>query len=197
MGTSHEVGRRPHALVVGGTGMLRGLTISLASQGYTVSVIARDIHRLRSLADSADRFAGRINPLPLDYRHGEQLRRDLAAAIEQYGPLVLAVCWIHSTAPGALQQIAEVIGVNSVPCRLFHVRGSAVANPAEGVRRLPEWLSGYPNIRYRQVILGFVVEHGASRWLTHQEISDGVLSAVGEDAPYFVVGTVEPWSLRP
>lgn len=197
MVTSHGVGGRPHALVVGGTGMLRGLTLSLAGQGYTVSVVARNVHRLQSLAETAGQYSGRINPLSLDYRHGGQLRTELAEAIEQHGPLVLAVCWIHSTAPDALQQIGEVIALSSVPCRLFHVRGSAAANPAAGAGQLPEWLADYPNIQYRQVILGFVVEPGGSRWLTHQEISAGVMAAVRRDAPYYVVGTVEPWSQRP
>lgn len=191
MGMSHADGGRPHALVVGGTGMLRGLTLSLARQGYTVSVIARSSHRLRSLVDAATPFPGRINPVPLDYRHGEQLRQDLTTAVGQHGPLVLAVCWIHSTAPEALPRIAEVIGAQTGPCRLFHVRGSAAANPADGARRPPEWLTRFPNIRYRQVILGFVVEGGGSRWLTHEEISGGVLSAVQDDAPYYVVG---PWN---
>ena len=55
----------------------------------------------------------------------------------------------------------------------------------------------YPNIQYRQVILGFVIEGGRSRWLTHAEISGGVLDAVRNDRLFSIVGTVEPWSLRP
>lgn len=197
MTTLHEAGGRRHALVVGGTGMLKGLTLSLATQGYTVSVVARNVSRLQMLVDAAHGSAGRINPLAVDYRHGVELREKLTAASETYGPFGLAVCWIHSTAPDALRQVAEVVGTDSQSCRLFHVRGSAAANPANAAKNVPEWLSNFPNIRYRQVILGFVVERGTSRWLSHQEISDGVAAAVREDAPYYVVGTVEPWSLRP
>lgn len=113
----------PHALVVGGTGMLRGLTLSLVREGYTVSVVARNRERLRVLA--------------------------------------------------------------------------AEAAKAAKARDIPAWLCRYPRIRYRQVILGFVIEGGRSRWLTHQEISDGVLKAVHQDAAWSVVGTVEPWSMRP
>lgn len=197
MGPTQDGGNRPHALVVGGTGMLRGLSLGLAGQGYTVSVIARNNQRLQSLAEAAAEFSGHINPIAVDYGQGEQLRASLVRAIEAYGPVVLAVCWIHSTAPEALRQVAEAIAASSTSCRLFHIRGSAAANPAEKANRLPEWLDRYPQIRYRQVILGFVVETEGSRWLTHQEISDGVLAAVRNDAPYSVVGTVEPWSLRP
>lgn len=56
-------GKRLHALVVGGTGMLRGLTLALAGKGYMVSVIARDATRLRALADAAAGLPGGVNPL--------------------------------------------------------------------------------------------------------------------------------------
>lgn len=77
------------------------------------------------------------------------------------------------------------------------MRGSAAANPAERAQRLPAWLDSCLQIHYRQVILGFAVEGGRSRWLTHDEISGGVVAAVRADEPYRVVGTVDPWSLRP
>lgn len=189
--------RRLHALVVGGTGMLRGLSLALAEEGRMVSVVARTPSRLQSLTDAAKDFSGGINPLSLDYRDGARLQKALRRAVERFGPFGLAVCWIHSTAPEALRQVVEVIADTSESCRLFHVRGSAAANPLTGSRRPPEWLALYSNIQYRQVILGFVIEDGGSRWLTHAEISGGVLDAVRKDRPFSIVGTVEPWSLRP
>lgn len=36
-----------------------------------------------------------------------------------------------------------------------------------------------------------------SRWLTNAEISSGVLAAVDRPARVTVLGTVEPWQLRP
>lgn len=133
----------------------------------------------------------------MDYRDGQRLQAAVQDAIAQHGPIVLAVCWIHSTAPDALEQIAGVIEASSVRCRLFHVRGRATANPAEKAKQLPAWLASCPHIQYRQVILGFVVEPWGSRWLTHEEISGGVLEAVESDVLFHIVGTVEPWSMRP
>ena len=189
--------RRLHALVVVGTGMLRGLSLALAEEGHMVSVVARTPSRLQSLTDAAKDFSGGINPLPLDYRDGARLQNALRRAVERFGPFGLAVCWIHSTAPEALRQVAGFIADTSKSCRLFHVRGSAAANPLTGSWRPPEWTASYPNIQYRQVILGFVIEGGRSRWLTHAEISGGVLDAVRNDRLFSIVGTVEPWSLRP
>ena len=39
----------PHALVIGGTGMLRDLSLALAGQGRTVSVVARHQEGLAGL----------------------------------------------------------------------------------------------------------------------------------------------------
>lgn len=54
-----------------------------------------------------------------------------------------------------------------------------------------------PGVEYREAILGFVREGHSSRWLTHSEISAGVLAAVDSARPRTVVGVVEPWSERP
>lgn len=50
---------------------------------------------------------------------------------------------------------------------------------------------------YREVMLGFVPLGTGSRWLTNEEISDGVIDAVGTDGERSIVGVVEPWELRP
>lgn len=186
-----------HALVVGGSGMLRRASLYLAEQGYTVSVIGRRPERFQLLVEAASTFRGEIIPLPLDYRDDEQLQTALEESIAQHGPITLAVCWIHSTAPDALRIVGTTLATHTNSCRLFHVRGSAVANPANPRSQPPTWLLEHPQIHYRQVILGFVVNGGNSRWLTHEEISGGVITAIETDDAYHIVGTVEPWSLRP
>lgn len=49
----------------------------------------------------------------------------------------------------------------------------------------------------RQVILGFVIVDDGSRWLTHEEISGGVIEAMQSDRGRSVVGAMEPWEERP
>ncbi|WP_374712284.1 short-chain dehydrogenase [Symbiobacterium terraclitae] len=173
-----------HALVVGGTGMLREATLALTRSFTTVSVVAR----------RADTLPG-INPLSVDYRDSAALAAALRRAVEQHGAIQLAICWIHSTAPAALPTVAAELGRSGEPCRLFHVRGSAAADPTRLPRPALEEIP--PNVSYRQVILGFQIEGDRSRWLTHAEISQGVLKAVQEDAEYHVVGVVRPWDRRP
>jgi hypothetical protein len=79
------------------------------------------------------------------------------------------------------------------------VLGSATGDPSHPDRLLTAAAvtDGLPDCGLRQVILGFRVEGGRSRWLTDAEISEGVLQAVRTDADLAIVGQVEPWPARP
>ncbi|WP_258109563.1 short-chain dehydrogenase [Alicyclobacillus sp. SP_1] len=181
-----------HVLVVGGTGMLKEVSLWLANQGHEVSVIAR-IHspRWKSLLYDALSAAARIHPVGTNYLNSNDLERCIQQAIRLRGPIELAVFWIHSDAPDAFQVIADEIDRNTkVPWRLFHVRGST-AHIEPNPPALP------PNCGYREVVLGFICEDGGSRWLTHREICTGVIEAIQHDQERTIVGTVEPWEERP
>ncbi|MEM5592401.1 hypothetical protein AAHH67_13015 [Niallia circulans] len=41
------------------------------------------------------------------------------------------------------------------------------------------------------------MENSVSRWLTHKEISAGVIDAIKNNWKRKVVGVVEPWEKRP
>ena len=190
-----------HALVIGGTGMLRGVALSLASAADTVSIIARTPARLRALAREARSLGKRaaINPIAVDYARGggDDLARALRTLANDSGPVTLAVAWIHSTAPDALPAAARALAAAG-PVRLFHIVGSTDARPvptnAAAARELP-------SIRYRRITLGFVPGPvgggGPSRWLTDDEITTGVLRAIELDAPDTTIGATTPWSARP
>lgn len=192
-----EAAGRGHALVVGGTGMLRGVSLGLAERGYGVSVVARRRFRLEDLAKAAAALPGRIHPLPLDYRDTEALVAALRDACSSLGPIELAVVWIHGDAPHAPLAVARWVGGPARPGRYFRILGSAAADPSHPDPARMAMFEALGNIRYREVILGFVVEGHTSRWLTHEEISAGVLAAVDSDQPRFIVGTVRPWHLHP
>ncbi len=187
----------PHALVVGGSGMLAGTSLALASQGYAVSVIARSQTRLAQLAARATSLSGEICPIPLDYCCTEPLTSALHSAIAQRGPFSKAALWIHSTAPDAPLHIAKIIAQPN-RCDLVHVLGSAHADPARKNPDHDALFTALKGLRYRRAILGFVpLSSGRSRWLTDQEISRGVAKALDSDQLLSIVGAVEPWSARP
>lgn len=176
-----------HALVVGGTGMLAGVTRWLAEQGHTVSVISRGM----TPGLNGGFTLGRIHPIEADYRESETLRQRINETIAKYGPIELAVFWIHSDAPEAFRVISHEISKHAeTPWHLFHVRGNAA-------HLHPESPQVPSNCSCRQVILGFVAGANGSRWLTHNEISGGVIEAIRSDRERFVVGALEPWEKRP
>jgi len=188
---------RRHALIVGGTGMLYGASLGLAERGFHVSVVARNRDRLYRLAQAVRGLAGTVHPVPVDYRDTDRMVAALAETRVRFGPIELAVVWIHGTAPQAPMEVAKMVGDVGAPGRYFYVLGSASANPAHINGSLRAALARLDNLLYREIILGFVVEGGRSRWLTNAEISAGVLHAIDADEPRYVVGTVEPWALHP
>jgi hypothetical protein len=79
------------------------------------------------------------------------------------------------------------------------VLGSAAADPAleagTALRRRTAF-EGH-GFAYTEVVLGFVEGGSGSRWLSHDEISAGVVNAVVEEGGRHIVGVVDPWSARP
>lgn len=177
--------------------MLRGASLHWVKEFDTVSVIARHRARLNELAQAAQANYYTINPIALDYSEEPALRVALEAAITQFGPITLAVCWIHSTAPRAPLVIAESLTHSLESCRFFEIVGSATANPSRIAEESSMRFKHLRSLQYRQIVLGFVTEKDRSRWLTETEISEGVIRSVAEDRDYSVVGTVRPWSARP
>ncbi|MES2342589.1 MAG: short-chain dehydrogenase [Pseudomonadota bacterium] len=172
-----------HTLVVGGTGMLSGLCEALTGDGGRLSLLSRHA----SQAAGADGFN-------CDYYDGAAFSAALDAAIARSGPVGLAIAWFHTLKIEAPHLLAE-----RVEGRMFQVLGSAAADPAhperlDTARRVAE---GLPRCAVRQVVLGFRVEGGGSRWLTNAEISQGTLEAIRTDRPLTVIGQTEPWSARP
>lgn len=181
----------PHVLIVGGTGMLKDVPLYFAKYGFTVSVIARDQNNLNKLIESKSEH-GFINPLRVDYSDYYMLEEKLKSAIDNYGKIETAVCWIHSTAPEAPFIIASILNEQNIKVKFYHVFGSANISPDGRNLKFESEISGYENIIYRKIILGFVIEYDKSRWLTDTEISNGVIDAVIKEDNNFVVGRIEP-----
>lgn len=101
----------------------------------------------------------------------------------------LAVAWIHG------KDLRPHVAVAALAERYVHVLGSAAANPSDSPFETDD-IEQCVDL-YQQVVLGFVISDGRSRWLSDTEISEGVLDAIRTKQVYSVVGVVEPWSARP
>jgi len=171
-------------LIVGGSGMLAGLGRTLCERAERVSILARNEKRIRAVSDA-------VEPLVCDYNDGVAL----AEALSLIEAPDLVVAWIHGRAPQSRRAFAECLSAEG---RFVQVLGSALGDPAhpERLAEMAKAADGLP-IDYQAVVLGFVVENGQSRWLSNDEISAGVLSAIDSEKAVSIVGTVEPWSAKP
>ncbi|GAB2718524.1 short-chain dehydrogenase [Paenibacillus thermoaerophilus] len=177
------------ALVVGGSGMLAKTSLWLAENGYKVSVIGRNQEKLDKLCQQN----GRIVPVSVDYRDDDALSKKLERIIRS-GAIEMVVAWIHNdVAPNALQIVIDKIskqGINK--WRLFHVLGSG-----SNLDKIRSRLEIPAACEYRQVQLGFVLENNRSRWLTNDEIANGVIEAIRTNKNRHLVGTLTPGNKRP
>lgn len=177
--------------------MPRDVVLYLTPRYRTVSVIARTQRRLDRLAAEVRERGGTLLSLRIDYRDEDNLRGAVEEAVRKAGPIALAVCWIHSTAPEGPGIVAEIIGAAPPLSTMVHVVGSAVADPSREAQEDRREFERLPFLCYKQAVLGFVPEGNRSRWLTDEEISRGVIDAIESAEPVIIVGTVEPWSMRP
>ncbi|MED0664701.1 short-chain dehydrogenase [Bacillus badius] len=181
-----------HALVIGGTGMLSGLSLWLAENNYYVSVVARDPHKMeRMIKRSAN--PSKLMPIFVDYSHEDEWRRALLPPIRQKRPFDLVVAWIHSYANSALYTVAEIVSKNNNRWQLYHLLGSnRDADAVKASLGIPD------NCDYHQVQLGFVIENNRSRWLTNDEISAGTIATIrNRNDNYTLIGESGPWHRWP
>jgi hypothetical protein len=181
---------KKHAMVVGGTGMLKSATIWLEENGYHVSAVARTRTGLESVKEQAGNPAN-LSIYSVDYHDEVMFAETIKSVISENGPIDLVLVWIHSSAPYAFPLLVQTIEKEqNSGWQLYHVKGSTKQIPTD-VPELPE------KCNYHQIFLGFIIEMGWSRWLTHQEISNGTIEGIKGNKPIHIVGTLEPWDMRP
>lgn len=178
-----------HALVIGGSGMLAKVSSWLADHYEKVSVVGRNQHKLNQLV----RRSKKIVPISVDYYDQDQFRREIRHAIESDGSFEVVVAWIHSQEKLIIDIVSdEIQSVSNYPWSLYHVLSSS-----SNLEEILVELDVSDICDYHQIQLGFVIENNRSRWLTHEEISDGVIYAIQSRAKKHLVGTLTPWSQRP
>lgn len=188
---------KDHVLVVGGSGMLKGVVKYFMEQGNIVTVVGRNRKKLQILEQELHGTPGVLNSVAVDYANTDKFIQELSRSITQYGPIRTSVNWIHSTAPHAPKALMDLQNTTSPGSTYLRLLGSAYGNPEKKSNDRGFMKKSYPNIHYCEAILGFFLESQSSRWLTHQEICHGVIDAIESQADRKIVGTVSPWSKRP
>jgi hypothetical protein len=148
--------------------MLAGVGRALARDGWQVTVIGRDSAKLVRATAGDDR----LHPVIVDYEDIERFAAALDEAIEAFGPVQVAVCWIRSWAPRSLLAAATAVAPGG---RLFHVVGTQASDASDSAAAE---LEHRDSLSYRRVQLGSTGAGRDRRWLTDDEISAAVYTAV-------------------
>ncbi len=154
--------------------MLAGATRRIARNSLRVTLVARDLDRMQAIVPAAQHLA-------LDYTH----ESEFGVAVEAAGsgsPFDLVVVWIHDSGDRALGRLDALVAAQRIPTRFVQVvgsRGASAPVPAA---------AGSSHVAYQRVLLGRVQEEDGERWLTHDEISDGVWRAIESGERRVVVG---------
>jgi hypothetical protein len=180
--------------VVGGTGMLAEASRHIANDADCTSLFARSEASLQALRNSLPASVHAI-ATAVDYRLEPGFAHAVCTRIGNAGVPQLVLAWFHDTRPALA--LATQLSDCSQPVRFFHVLGSASANPAASLRKQRMAFDALPCLTYHQIVLGFVRGERGSRWLTHAEISAGVIQALQLGLRCHIVGVVEPWDARP
>ena len=162
-------------ICVGTSGMLAGCTRKLLDEGWRVHAIARSQQKLDALGAGS---SGQLTTASCDYHDLDAFER----ALDRAGTHVSAILyWIHSSG----QEAIDLIHRRYADIDRCRVVGSSYEPTQDS------------DVSERIVKLGFVILGARSRWLTHEEISEGVRRAFITGDANAVVGVVEPWELRP
>ncbi len=180
-----------HWLVIGGTGMLKDVSVWLINEGNHVTVIGRQQKKMQNLINEA-KNASKLTPLLVDYTNYNNLKTALIKSRETHGSFDCIIAWIHGSDKKVWESLFQAVS-KTKNVILYHIKGSSsYLNNDSTKSYIPS------NIIYREVKLGFIIEdNNTSRWLTNSEIAQGTIDAIKQEIPEKHVGVFEPWNLRP
>jgi hypothetical protein len=180
-----------HTLIIGGTGMLRQASIALAARSQRLTSVARTQRSLAALDAVLPAGSGQHDVLPLDWSAPDNFLDEIERHLAQTGPPDLVLAWIHQD--HLALRLADRLSRSGHPLHFYHVIGSSGPDPSQIAQALLARIEEIHHLHYHQVILGAVKTNWGTRWLTNQEISAGVLEAIEQQQPQFVVGTLDRW----
>lgn len=181
-----------HVLVFGGTGMLSKATDWIVEHAAHTTVFGRNYNRLMQM--KKNNSGNGLDIRELDYTNISALKDEIKYSFNQYGPIDMVVSWIHGTAPNAIPTIKQQISqLQNEHWTFIHVKGSS----KNLTSIVSTDIANAGNFNSKEVRLGFIFDGNFSRWLTNEEISNGVIQSIKGDKDIITVGTLEPWEKRP
>lgn len=168
--------------------MLKAASLTLGPSAHVLSSVARTRRSLEQLHSELEPFTGTHHQLQLDWNNPQEFLRSLSSHIQRVGIPSTVVAWLHEDSLGP--EVARLCSSEAGSCEFFQVRGSAAGMEQAHLQEFAAQFRGLPGVNFRQVILGAVKTLRGSRWLSHAEISAGVLAAIRSNEPVAIVGTL-------
>lgn len=163
--------------------MLSGAAVYFAEAGHLVSVIGRSRDKFDKLQEKSK---APLFPLLGDYRK-EEVFQLVKEAIVARGPFDAIISWCPEY--HVLERITCLNATASI-CRVIQVKGSGRFFGDPSIALSEQYM-------YQEVFLGFKKGQGGSRWLSHEEISTGVIEAFANGERRQIIGQIEPYEERP
>jgi len=154
--------------------MLASLSKKLTEEFDIVGVVGRNPSKISDLETHSPKIIG----IAVDYSDEASFVDQLNHFVGIHGKPQLVVSWIHSTSPEA-----PLIVANYCDGDFYDITGHSGAL-TDHISREREKTIQTTGVTYHRVILG----RNGNRWLTNQEISDGVYQAIQLGNAEFVVG---------
>lgn len=170
-------------LIIGGTGMLRKVVLELG-RNSVILVTGRREERLKELAGNNPNifiFSG-------DYTDAIFIE-NLQEEIKNFSGIFDVIAWVHQEGNKVHQEIFKLFN-DQKSYRYYHVLSSKWGNP-KIIHPAKVEARSFNNLDYRQVILGYMNDRGKKRWLSDEEISDGVMEALRAETSVYYVGISE------
>jgi hypothetical protein len=175
--------------------MLREATIELAQRSGLLTAVSHSRNALRDLGQALAGTPCERRLLSLDWGQRAEFLVSLKRHVAAAGAPSLVVAWLHDAALGPA--VADAVALPGWRCDFYQVLGSDAADPGRSPAAHLGALEPRSDLGYHRIVLGFQTTEAGSRWLTHEEISAGVLEAIQHRASDHTVGVVTPWSARP
>jgi hypothetical protein len=178
-----------HALVVGGSGILRDLCCRLAEDGKAVSVVGRDKKRIVAMVADTQTAPGLINPIDINYTNLPAFEFRLKEAVAHLGPPSFIFDFTNPEAKETRDCLLRVAADQSPECRFYDLLKIKLAGPESPFadRRTQAEKAG---IDYYGIILGFSVKGEDVGPLTAEEIGGEVMAIMSKNEKESVVGTI-------
>ncbi|MGE7946823.1 hypothetical protein [Lysinibacillus sp. NPDC093688] len=110
-------------LVIGGTGMLKDVSLWLIQQGNPVTVIGRQQKKMQNLINDVKNDS-KLSPLLVDYTNYNSFKLALKKSQQTNGSFDCIIAWIHGSDKRVWESLLEVIPTTK-NLILSHIKGSS------------------------------------------------------------------------